>query len=177
MTNLDPGQASKWSLPLYQGQWRAANFLPKLPALPPPGRRASFAKRCWIAAGILCLYGVGCVLPVLSVLSDAGIPGIWCLVFGWYPPFTLPWSANVLLVVGLVYWLSGHVFKAYGIGLAGAFAALSSWSLAWLCKLGWLGPGYYCWQLSLILLAFAGWWEWYRYGSCEFEKPEPKLST
>ncbi len=174
MTNLEPGQASKWNLPLHQGQWRAEGFLPKLPALPAPGRRASLAKRCWITAAIIGLYGAGCVLPVFP---HFWFGGLFFLIIGWFPPFTLLWWANVLLVAGLVYWFRGHVFKAYRIGMAGAFVALLSWGLVWVLQVGWPGPGYYCWHLSLIVLALSAWWEWYRYGSCEFEKPEPKLST
>ena len=172
MTNLEPGQASKWSLPLHQGQWRAEGFLPKLPKLRAPGRRASLVKRCWITAAILGLYGAACALPVFPDGS-----GVDCLVWGWMPPLTLPWSANLFLFVGLCYWLWGHVYKAYRTGFWGSSFALLSWVLVAPFNNWRLGPGYYCWQLSLIILAFSSWWEWYRYGSCEFEKPEPKLST
>src|SRR5690242_9072411 len=51
------------------------------------------------------LYGIACFMPALKVdegghactaLRMGTLPGILCLLLGWFPPYTFVWSANIL---------------------------------------------------------------------------------
>jgi hypothetical protein len=97
---------------------------------------------------IWALYFVACVLPVADSRSEYGlVTGFGALVWGWIPPRTIPWSANILLLVGWVLLLWGKDIAALVLGIAAVGLGLSTWLF-----LERLFPGYYLWQASLLAL-------------------------
>jgi hypothetical protein len=97
---------------------------------------------------IWVLYFVACVLPVADSRTEYGpVPGFVALVWGWIPPLTIPWSANILLLVGWVLLLWGKDIAALVLGIAAVGLGLSTWLF-----LERLFPGYYLWQASLLAL-------------------------
>ncbi len=109
---------------------------------------------------VLLLYGSACGLPAVQVdeggractaLRLGTLPGWMTLLVGWVPPLTLPWSANLLLPVGVILLLCRRVKLAAGFGAAAAALGLTVWTMSheWQA----LRAGYYCWQASLITFA------------------------
>jgi hypothetical protein len=109
-----------------------------------------------LAALVLALYVAACLLPALDTAhlgSSRTGRGLSLLLTGWQRPFCLPWSANLLLGLGLLC-LSWKRYRLASV-LGGAAA------LAGLTIPAFVGPlhllsGYYFWQTSLVLLALGG---------------------
>jgi hypothetical protein len=76
-------------------------------------------------------------------------PGLVALLLGWVPPFSVPWSANLLLLVGWVFLVRGRFPTAAWLGGVGAALALTTWGYGF----PELMAGYYLWQSSLVVLA------------------------
>ena len=78
--------------------------------------------------------------------------GLECLLLGWFPPFTLPWSANAMLLLGAVFLAAGKPRVAGGFGTAAVLLGLSSWMFVGFSAQR-LFAGYYLWQASHLVLA------------------------
>ena len=57
----------------------------------------------WLLLAIV-LYALACLLPAIRNGDAKPIPGWVALRWGWIPPRTFPWSANVLLPLGLLFY-------------------------------------------------------------------------
>ena len=82
------------------------------------------------------------------------------LVGGMTPKLFIPWSANLLLVVGwILLWLR-KTAVGLGFGIAATLAGLSTWALV--DEQMQLLRGYYLWQASLVVFALGalGIWLW-----------------
>jgi hypothetical protein len=120
--------------------------------------------------GVLLLYVAACLTPVARI--DDGIPtsdldfkdgspiGLVVLLFGWTGGNNgLPWSANVVLALGMLFLLLGRLRLAAVAGAVASLLGLTTW---WVLRYSPLLVGYYLWQASLLLLAVgAGWAHWH----------------
>jgi hypothetical protein len=143
---------------------------------------ASFVARVYVSLVVATLYFAACVSPAVEwvdvprVSRDFGDIqlfhnwetgsriGLWALVFGWSPPWTIPWSANLLLVIGWVLLLLNKNTLAWSFGTAAALLGLSTWALRHTSndvQLN-LRVGYYLWQASLIVFAVGSMAIWLR---------------
>src|SRR5260370_25722177 len=77
-----------------------------------------------VTIGFCLLYALSLAAPVQNDQGGAAnyhigvVPGFLALAFGWIPPSTIPWSANILMLIGWVLfwprryaaalWLSGR---------------------------------------------------------------------
>jgi hypothetical protein len=126
------------------------------------------------------LYAVALFAPAIK--ADEGgractairlgtLPGWETLVFGWVPPLTIPWSANLLLLLGWILLLRARYRPAMRLGVAAMLAGLTTLAL-WPLE-GWetLRVGYYFWQASLFVFAWGSWRLWRRYGESKREGP------
>ena len=116
----------------------------------PHHRAASSSGRVLISALIWGLYIPACAMPAFN-LHDFGSrpPGVVALLYGWIPPYCIPWSANLLLVAGWIFLLCGRFKTAAWLGGGGALVALTTWGF----DVSPLLAGYYLWQASLVALA------------------------
>ena len=100
------------------------------------------------------LYILACAMPAiepgpaLSGIRDSRA-GWEALLLGWIPPYCIPWSANLLLIVGWIFLLCGRFKTAAWLGGAGALVALTTWGFDFPHLLA----GYYLWEASLVALA------------------------
>jgi hypothetical protein len=106
-------------------------------------------------------YLAACRSPAVTYImryDDRGAPvtdtvrGIQALLFGWLPPFTLAWSANLLLAVGWVLTLFRRT-RAVAAVLGVLAAAAGATTLAFGPPITGLHLGYYLWQTSLTTFA------------------------
>lgn len=98
-------------------------------------------------------------VPQQGVASMGSPQGMIALFPGWIPPYSIPWSANLLLLAGWLLLLFGRFRTAACLGSLGAIVALTTWNFDFPQLLA----GYYLWQASLlafalgaVALAFAG---------------------
>jgi len=111
-----------------------------------------------VIIGVWSLYALSLITPVLNDRGGAAnyhaglVPGFLALALGWIPPSTLPWSANILLLIGWVLFWRRKYFAALWLGVPAALAGLTS---PWLCDsgMGRLQIGSYFWESSLILFS------------------------
>src|SRR5205809_3663585 len=75
------------------------------------------------------------------------------LAFGWLPPFTILWSANLWLMAGCVYLLLGQTQTASRYGLCAAVFSLPAILLIPHAR-----SGFYCWLACIIGLVAATQW-------------------
>lgn len=87
--------------------------------------------------------------PACTAIRMGSPPGWVALVLGWIPPYCVPWSANLLLVVGWIFLLCRRFKTAAWLGGVGALVALTTWGYDFPHLL----VGYYLWQASLVALA------------------------
>jgi Leucine rich repeat len=129
----------------------------------PPSRKhrdASWWGRLLVSALVWGLYILACFIPAIYI--DNGIPpreggwlrmgsppGFVVLFMGWIPPYCIPWSANILLVVGWAFLLCERFKIAAWVGGASALIGLTTWGYDFPRLL----LGYSFWQASLIMLA------------------------
>src|SRR3954451_11105784 len=84
------------------------------------------------------LYAVALFAPAIK--ADEGghactairlgtLPGWETLLFGWVPPLTIPWSANLLLLLGWILLLRRRSRGALVLGVAAALAGLTTLAL------------------------------------------------
>ena len=82
-----------------------------------------------LSVAVWSLYAVAFFAPVLK--ADEGghactairlgtLPGWETLLFGWMPPLSIPWSANLLLLMGWIALLCGRYRSALWLGVAAA---------------------------------------------------------
>jgi hypothetical protein len=113
-----------------------------------------------VMAATFVLYGLACLVPAVY-LDEGGPPtsdldfrigspiGLAVLCLGWMFWWSVPWSANLLLLLG-VSGLARRRFRlACVLGVLGAVVALSSW----FCVENRLLVGYYLWQASFLVFA------------------------
>ena len=121
----------------------------------------SRGKRCLLVlTGVL--YVSACVAPAIKVDEGGGgacssrigtVPGLAALLFGWATYTCIPWSANVLLLAGVIALLQQRYKGAIVLSWAAVVAGLTT-PLYWLVGMFQkLLVGYYCWQASLLSFA------------------------
>ena len=122
----------------------------------------------------MLLYGAACVCPAVKLANPApailrglvkewgGRPdnisgpsylefsGFQALLTGWYRLLIIPWSANILLLIGWVLLLCRKVNGTLPFGIAAVLAGLSTWAFSDYFE---LLVGYYLWQASLLAFA------------------------
>lgn len=100
----------------------------------------------------LALYGFACYAPAVRNMSEPSGPqppisGLGTLIIGWFPPATIPWSANLMLLGGWISFCRKRFDAARLLGVLASLTALLTWVL-----LGFqtLLTGYYLWQASFL---------------------------
>jgi hypothetical protein len=126
-------------------------------------RPTSALLRGLLSVAVWSLYAVALFAPALKVRlldTEGDLPGWEALVFGWMPGTCIPWSANLLLLVGWIALLCGRYRSALWLGIAAALAGFTTLGLGVL--VGWetLLVGYFVWQASLLLFALGSWTLW-----------------
>jgi hypothetical protein len=123
---------------------------------------------------VWALYAVAFFAPAIkadeggyacSAIRLGTLPGWETLLFGWVPPLCIPWSANLLLLVGWILLLCKRYRAALWLGVVAALAGLTT---LWLSvEEGWekLLAGYFVWQASLFLFALGALALWRKYGA------------
>jgi hypothetical protein len=123
----------------------------------PDGRLANFFASM--------LYLLACFLPCIDGGPDtqSGDPGFldfeagWhfgllILLFGWgWGKNLVPWSANLLLVLGLICLGRKRFRAAFWLGILASILGLTTWSLRRHTPM----IGYYVWQASLLMMAIS----------------------
>jgi hypothetical protein len=114
------------------------------------------------AAAVALLYGLACLLPAIRCGSGAAAAewdfewgrhsGLTLLLWGWGGNNAVPWSANLVLALG-VFCLSAGCYRAALLdGVVAAALGLTTW---WVRRGDTLLVGYYLWQASHLALAAA----------------------
>jgi hypothetical protein len=141
------------------------------------------ANRWKLILAVLLLYGIACILtagcnsirlpgemyyllinpglrPEGGFSSGPGgiswgeIPGYSALMLGWLGWFCVPWSANIILLIGLVCVACGKLTGAKRSGLIAVCLAITTWIIYFLPFPDQFVPleGSYFWLGSMILL-------------------------
>jgi hypothetical protein len=111
---------------------------------------------------VAVLYGAACLSPAIDYKPpenrDFGditpygvVSGFTTLLLGWFPPYVIPWAANLLLLVGWILLMYKKTTAALGFGVAAALLGLTTWAV--LDDQMQVLVGYYLWQASLIAFA------------------------
>jgi hypothetical protein len=111
-----------------------------------------------VIIGFAVAYALSLITPVQNDRGGAAnyhvgvVPGFLALALGWIPPSTVPWSANILVLIGWILFWRRKLSVALWFGVA---AALAGFTAPWLsdASMGTLLIGYYFWQGSLISFA------------------------
>src|SRR5262249_49272236 len=85
--------------------------------------------------------------------------GVEVLLAGWPDPQIIPWSANILLLVGWILLLCNKNAAGLGFGVGAVLAGLSSWALV--PERTQLLMGSYLWFASLIAFALSALAIWF----------------
>ena len=110
----------------------------------------------------LPLYVMACCSPAMmartiSVNGRAApiemLSGWTVLGFGWLPPYTLAWSANILLLVALVLLWVGWTRASLIWSSLAVLLSLTTWLFFALGSISELLGGYFLWQASLLVVA------------------------
>ena len=105
------------------------------------------------------LYVVACAIPAVDIgpgdwwSGDA--LGVFALMVGWAPPLTIPWSANVLLLVGWIFLLRRKLRTAVYLGGTATLMGLTTWFFVLSGEFRSLLVGYWLWQGAMVVF-FAG---------------------
>ena len=108
--------------------------------------------------GVIALYGAACVLPAVQLREHGagefhqvseGAIGFKALLLGWCPPSTVAWSANPVLLAGLVCYGLRRYDAAFRCGVVASLAGLTTWFLM-TGEFERLLVGYYLWQASFL---------------------------
>ena len=123
--------------------------------LPQTEMHSTGPTRAIISLAALTLYISACALPAVyfdegghacTAIRLGSPTGFVALLLGWIPPGTVPWSANLLLLVGLIaFWRRSDSWAA---GLGGLAAALALTTALFVPR---VLLGYYLWQGALIV--------------------------
>jgi hypothetical protein len=111
-----------------------------------------------VMIGFGVAYALSLITPVQNDRGGAAnyhvgvVPGFLALALGWIPPSTVPWSANILVLIGWVFFWRRKLTAALWFGVA---AALLAFTAPWLsdASMGKLLIGFYLWEVSLIIFA------------------------
>lgn len=79
------------------------------------------------------------------------------LLFGWFPPYTLAWSANILFLVAVILLCVGWVRAAFIWSSLAVLSSLTAWLYVAFGGVSELLGGYYLWQGSLLVFALGTW--------------------
>ncbi|HJT77613.1 MAG TPA: hypothetical protein VJ739_10475 [Gemmataceae bacterium] len=118
--------------------------------LPAGGRRAPRLAPRDVGLLVAGLYAAACLAPISSEAGCA-LPGWAVLLRGWRLPFCVPWSANLLLLAGLLCLARGWHRAASRLGVGAVLLGLTCWAL-----MSRPSFGYYFWQASMVQLALGG---------------------
>jgi len=126
-----------------------------------------------VMIGFAVAYALSLITPVQNDRGGAAnyhigvAPGFLALALGWIPPSTVPWSANILVLIGWVLFWRRKLTVALWFGVA---AALAGFTAPWLsdASMGRLLIGYYLWQGSLIIFAL---------GTFALRRIEPRITS
>jgi hypothetical protein len=117
--------------------------------MPFPGSRLWF--RLILLVIVASLYIAACASPACTWQPGSKINGWFILELGWVPgPWTIPWFANILLVIGSILLLCNKHGTASCLAVAGALLGLTT-LVAW--DVWYDSPGCYLWQASLIIFS------------------------
>ncbi|MEX0718379.1 MAG: hypothetical protein WD066_17420 [Planctomycetaceae bacterium] len=120
-------------------------------------------RRTIVIAGAWILFAAACALPAIEGAgstvhmgfgnkSSGTVYGFVALIIGWIPPFTIPWFANVVFIVGTIA-LAVQAFRAAaGCGATAAILAATTWLYIPFGMFFRVLPGYVLWQTALIAL-------------------------
>ena len=135
---------------------------------------SSFLSRLMVSLVVGLLYVAACACPAVKVENpgppiivnllvslgakldvqgpeDAELLGVETLLEGWHRPLIIPWSANILLLIGWILLLCKKNTAALSFGAGAVLAGLSTWAFSDVWKQ--LLLGYYLWQASLVTFA------------------------
>lgn len=107
------------------------------------------AVASWLGRVLILVILLGFYIPACAVPAVGDYTGLAALLIGWFPLFCIPWSANLLLVVGSIFLLCGRFKTAAWLGSFAALMALTTWGFGFHHLL----MGYYLWQASMVILA------------------------
>lgn len=101
----------------------------------------------------LALYATSLVLPAVyeAIGKESSIPGYMAVMYGINWPLTIAWSANIVLILGLI--LFGA--RQYTIALtASAIGLCLAWTSPTVAQkpLSAFGPGFHVWWLTFVVL-------------------------
>lgn len=126
------------------------------PAGPPLALDGSVKRIPWSTVSALC-YGLSLIAPALVIENKPilwgpshveMLPGITCLLFGWFTP---AWYANPALFVAALVLAFGY--RKLAAGFAGAAITLAA--TTWLCDIRYAHVGCYLWIASMVALLVA----------------------
>lgn len=135
---------------------------------------SSFLSRLMVSLVVGLLYVAACACPAVKVENpgppiivnllvslgakldvqgpeDAELLRVETLLEGWHRPLIIPWSANILLLIGWILLLCKRNTAALSFGAGAVLAGLSTWAFSDVWKQ--LLLGYYLWQASLVTFA------------------------
>lgn len=103
----------------------------------------------------LALYGFACYAPAVRNMSEPTGPqppisGLGTLIIGWFPPATIPWSANLMALGGWILFYLKRFRAARLLGVVAFLTALLTWVVLGFQS---LLTGYYLWQASFLAFA------------------------
>ncbi len=119
-----------------------------------------------IALLAILVYLASFLLPVFK--TETTFYGCEAFAFGWNPPYTPLWFANVAFAYGVWKLAKKDYRKAKNAGLIGTILAILYIPASILFG-DWGKPlhiGYYTWVASMVILALGGW----LLGNCERTK-------
>lgn len=124
--------------------------------------------RGWVSAIAIGLYVLACALPAVEGAGEhicsgfdnkptGTILGVVALVMGWIPPYTIPWFANILFIVGLILFISEKHSSA--VWCSGIALVLAATTIVFIFKgdFAHVGPGFVLWQAALATVPIGVW--------------------
>lgn len=109
------------------------------------------ARRTAFMALTLALYATSLALPAI-VAKDGNILGYNAVLWGTMWPFTIAWSANVVLLLGLILFGAPQYNLALTSGAIGLCLARTS-PMVTQKSLSAFGPGFHVWWLTFVVLS------------------------
>ncbi|QVL32473.1 hypothetical protein KIH39_00725 [Telmatocola sphagniphila] len=125
-------------------------------------------ERVFVVLLVAALYISSCFMTALVLLKGFGwgkaddgprnnpMLGGTALILGCVPPFTVPWSANIALLIGMITYERKYLRTAEVCG----YVALGTSLLTILLPVtgtAKLREGYFVWQMSIIVFAYSAW--------------------
>ena len=129
-------------------------------------------RSAWLLP-VLGLYAAACGTPAIyfdeggsacTAIRLGSPTGLEALLLGWVPPFTIPWSANIVLLLGFILFLQRKPRSAWYCGAAASLLGITTLLPSALAQVALILPlpplnalpplkGYFLWQGSLISFA------------------------